>query len=202
MAIFALALMVFVLLGNALATYPGYHYPAYVKNAFLQFGVLALLLCWVWQSVRQKPAPESPRPQWWRQHRIEILFGAFVLWAFGSVFWSGLLYIAFLGFVPILYRAGWMLLAAHFLTSRRQLLAMLIAILTAGFLAALVPIIAALQAVEPWSAAGFFAALAAKIERVHGHRNFFAMFLLSPICLALVFLLQLLGHWRRGIVQV
>jgi len=174
MATLAAAIIALTLMATALARTDAFHYPAYAKEPLLQSAVLLLWILWAAEAALASAARQAAVGSSRLSKRLpELTLVAFGLLAALSAVWSGIPYVAVLGALPLLFRLTWALLVADFIRRPKQVYALLLAIVLAGFLAALG------TALARWSGMEIAHALA----HYAGHRNFLAMFLISPLCL-------------------
>ena len=174
-----------VLLGVCAFHWDGFVYSQYSGAVVSQTGTLVLLLIWAW-------------PRGWEKSRRQKLSLAAVLLAGYAAFsalsplWAPHGRLAAIGSIPVLFWATWALILGKLLRDRKAMRIVLEAIFLAGTVAALAGLYYVLggyalpeirQVQGQHSFLTIINRMLARIEMVHGHRNFLAIFLLPPVLL-------------------
>jgi len=149
------------------ARYDGFLYPHFSLLVLFHLAVLALLLIWAFPV--RAAAPRSSG-----SYSAQILLGAYALVSVASCFWAPDRRLSAIGSIPIVFGVIWALLLAQLLRDPRDVRLILRGAFLAGTLAAL--------------SASYYVLREGQIsfvEKVLGHRNFLAIFLLPPILFGL-----------------
>jgi len=149
------------------ARYDGFLYPHFSLLVLFHLAVLALLLIWAFPV--RAAAPRSSG-----SYSAQILLGAYALVSVASCFWAPDRRLSAIGSIPIVFGVIWALLLGQLLRDPRDVRLILRGAFLAGTLAAL--------------SASYYVLREGQIsfvEKVLGHRNFLAIFLLPPILFGL-----------------
>jgi O-antigen ligase len=114
----------------------GFNYADLIKRAFLQCGVLILLLVWVLESLRSKPPAVRIK-----QGVPWVPVAVFLTGCFISLFWAGDVYLGLTQIIHWVTAALYLIVAYHLIMNRKRMNFLLAALALAGAAAAFIGVL-------------------------------------------------------------